>query len=501
MSISSSQGRPAEWHASVREDGKRLTVCPVNADVALAGQNEHWIGDLGKSDADKFNEIFAPTIAKFNAKQKRDDRKMGPESSKPERQKSYYEGIKDGTFCHGVGDMQEQAVYETVLQIGNKDDNGITDSDFDMQRWYALKKSGHEAEASAYALAHLNSGENIERTKRILHRATDRIAALDPEHLIVLRADLNGDEPCGTLHVHIGYVLRATGYKTGMEERVGSVKALAQMGFTKQKDTEYGITQLHERFKDIVEEEMIADAQEYGYEPIRRKAPTGEQRKRSDVDVFRELAAERSELEAREAMQDMREELVAGRIAHGNKLITDAAEREEAAKRQEEENRRAEELQKAQQEKLDAQQANTRRMYAFVLDVLNAFGDDRRKFASYGELKSALETAVDNFTERTRTDAAASVQAARQEVEREKALYTEARRVCEGFARVQEEIPATYREWAQKEPVYIRGADGRAERYTIAELWDRHLNLRQQTPGTTPEEQAVVRQADAGLSR
>lgn len=290
MTVSSSQGRPAEWH------DQRLTT-PTNADKALENRNEHWIGDKNTTDADKFNAIFQESVDKFNAKQTRPSRKIGMESTKPERQKSYYDGIVDGTFCYGKGDMQETAIHEAVLQVGNKDDNGVTDTDFDMEQWKVLKKSGHEKEASEYALAHLNKSENTERTKRILHRAVDRIANLDPEHLVVIRADYHGDEPCGTGHGHIAYVLRATGYEKGMDARVGSVTALKQMGFEKTPDKEYGITQLHERFKEIIAEEMVADALEYGYEAIQRAPDSGEHRKHSTVGEFRLLAAERQDVE------------------------------------------------------------------------------------------------------------------------------------------------------------------------------------------------------------
>lgn len=290
MTVSSSQGRPAEWH------DQRLTT-PTNADKALENRNEHWIGDKNTTDADKFNAIFQESVDKFNAKQTRPSRKMGMESTKPERQKSYYDGIVDGTFCYGKGDMQETAIHEAVLQVGNKDDNGVTDTDFDMEQWKVLKKSGHEKEASEYALAHLNKSENTERTKRILHRAVDRIANLDPEHLVVIRADYHGDEPCGTGHGHIAYVLRATGYEKGMDARVGSVTALKQMGFEKTPDKEYGITQLHERFKEIIAEEMVADALEYGYEAIQRAPDSGEHREHATVGEFRLLAAERQDVE------------------------------------------------------------------------------------------------------------------------------------------------------------------------------------------------------------
>ena len=122
LTVSSSQGRVAEWHDTVRPNGRRLTtICPANVDAALSYRNAHWVGDLSATDADKFNRIFQPTVDKFNSRQTRPSRKMGPESTDPQRQKSYYEGIADGTFCTGVGDMKERAIQETVLQIGDKD--------------------------------------------------------------------------------------------------------------------------------------------------------------------------------------------------------------------------------------------------------------------------------------------------------------------------------------------------------------------------------------------
>ncbi len=236
MTVLSSQGRPAEWHDTIMPDGKRLAGTPKNADAALYSENEHWIGERYRTDADRFNAAFQDAIDDYNAKQTRDDRKIGSESSKPERQKSYYDGIIDGTFCYGTGKQQETPVQETVLQVGNKNNNGITDGDFDPERWKELKLTGHEKEASEYALQHLSHDPNKERMKRVLRRAVERIRNLDPEHLVILRADYHGDEHCGTGHVHLAYTLRATGYKSGMESRVVSVRALAQMGFSKTPD-------------------------------------------------------------------------------------------------------------------------------------------------------------------------------------------------------------------------------------------------------------------------
>lgn len=386
MTVSCSQGRPAEWHDTIMQDGRRLTGPPKNADAALAAENEHWIGEPYRTDADRFNAIFQESVDSFNAKQTRADRKMGEESSKPERQKSYYDGIVDGTFCYGSGKQKETPIYEVVLQIGNRDDNGVTTADFDVQHWKELKHSGREAEASEYVLQHLNNSPNKERTKRILHRAVERIQNLDPEHLIVARADLHGDEPAGTCHCHLALILRGTGYSSGMESRVASVRALEQMGFVKTPDQEYGIVQLHEKFKEVVAEEMKADALEHGYPAIERKADSGEHRKHTDVETFRQMAAQQAEL---------------------NKVT----------KQQED-----------TQRKLDVQGQQTKGLVNLIYDFMQELTGKRPRFSKFSEARAAIHAAIDNF-KRSTLDAARKQAEAEAEAEyREREAALEAQR-------------------------------------------------------------------------
>lgn len=293
--VSVSQGRIAEYH-----DERVYT--PDNADEILKDDNEHLIGDMNSSDEDKFNDVFEPSVKAYNRKQKRDDRKIGSESSKPERQKTYYEGLVDGTFAFGSKhgdkgeDTRENPIYECVLQLGNHEDTGITDNDFDIGYWKSLKALGKTKEASEYVKQHKNQSEDIERVKRVLKKSLKRFEEKDPEHFKIIRADLHADEPCGTPHIHMAYIFRATDYKQGMTERVGSVKALTQMGFPPSREKGYGITQLYAWMRDVIEEEALKDAEEYGYEPIKRKAPTGEHRQHLAVDEYRELAAEKEKV-------------------------------------------------------------------------------------------------------------------------------------------------------------------------------------------------------------
>ena len=295
LSVSCSQGRIAEWHDTIMKDGRRKGGLPFNADRALQDLNEHWYGDVLTTDAEKFNETFEADVQEFNSRQQRPCTKMGMESTNEKRQKSYYDGVVDGTFCYGKGKQQENPLYEAVLQIGNKDDNGITDADFDVEEYYRLKSEEGLDAASEYAKAHLNKSETVERTTRILKRVADRLKNLDPEHFVVHRIDMHGDEPCGTRNIHFCWSFRGTDYKKGMKNRCAADRALDQMGIKKSIYKDKQLSAFYEKIKDITEEEMKADALEYNYEPIKRKAPTGEKRERMLVEVYRDVEAQKQQ--------------------------------------------------------------------------------------------------------------------------------------------------------------------------------------------------------------
>lgn len=468
MSVSSSQGRVAEWHDTILPDGRRKTATPKNADKALAYRNEHWIGDVQTTDGDKFNEIFEADIEKYNAKQTRADRKIGPESSSPERQKSYYDGIVDGTFCYGKGKQQETPIYEIVLQIGNKDDNGITDADFDLKRWKQLKESGQEDEASKYALEHVTKDPYADYTKRILHRAVERIAAMDPDHLRIIRADFHGDEPCGTGNVHVAFVLKATGYKTGMESRAASVKALEQMGFKKQRDTEYGIVQLHERFKDIIEEEMQKDAAEYGYEPIRRKEPTGEHRKHSDVDTFRELAAQQEELFWEDALQTLKQKELERRKKELEQKDVRLKDREEKTE---------------QKEKVaDTKIRDAYQMYQMILLKLTG-NDESKEYQTIDDIQQAAEDAFKTWGNKLQTqkDVATETLESAEKIKRDAITeYHSYRQAKEAFHTAAREFAPekNVADWMRRRIVYVKGTTGKAEKHTVMELWEKYQQSR-----------------------
>lgn len=81
--------------------------------------------------------------------------------------------LEDGRACFGKGDKKEKLFHHDVIQIGNREDFGVTDSDFDVHYWRELKKSGKLDAASKYVLEHLNKDGNV-KPGRLYHLRTLR---------------------------------------------------------------------------------------------------------------------------------------------------------------------------------------------------------------------------------------------------------------------------------------------------------------------------------------
>lgn len=127
-----------------------------------------------------YQRIFGEALEAYNQKQKRDDRKI-----------SDY-------FTHVLKDKKKNAVYEMIVQIGDRNDTGV------------------DAPVERECLREFYAGW----------------AERNP-NLECIGAYIHADEEEGTLHMHLDYVPVATGYKKGMEIQNGLAKALEQQGFTK----------------------------------------------------------------------------------------------------------------------------------------------------------------------------------------------------------------------------------------------------------------------------
>ena len=126
-----------------------------------------------------YHELFDEALERYNAKQKRSDRKID----------DYYEKIRTS--------RQEKLFHEVIFQIGNKDDMNARN-------------------------------ENGELAKVILDEFMKEFPARNP-NLRVFSAHLHMDEE--TPHLHIDFVPFVTGSKRGLDTRVSLKQALASRGF------------------------------------------------------------------------------------------------------------------------------------------------------------------------------------------------------------------------------------------------------------------------------
>ncbi|MBR6404093.1 MAG: plasmid recombination protein [Eubacterium sp.] len=132
-----------------------------------------------------YEEIFGKAVADYNAKQKRNDRKIGNYLSKVKQSKN-----------------NEKVFYENVVQIGKRDDTGILD------------ENGNITEAARLA-------------KEVLDEYARTFQERNP-NLILFNAVLHMDE--ATPHLHLDYIPVAHGYKTGLSTRNSLSKGLQEMG-------------------------------------------------------------------------------------------------------------------------------------------------------------------------------------------------------------------------------------------------------------------------------
>ncbi len=224
-SISIRQGKIATRH-------DRREYTPENTDERLKIYNK-TIVDLyadGKSDEEVFNSFFADSVDEYNAKQKRNDRKK----------KNYYEEINSEKRA-------EKPFYEYVIQIGNHEDNGITNDDFDVEKW-GTDKSAYDIDGV------LNKSQSNAELRQILDAKMAELPTRYPNFRFSL-IQSHGDEPNGTYHYHVKFTPVATGYKKGMTEQCSLSKALENMGY-KTAGADYAITQWQNDVKKDIEEAM-----------------------------------------------------------------------------------------------------------------------------------------------------------------------------------------------------------------------------------------------------
>ena len=166
MSITKGLGNQKHNNRTQKETTKNVNHDLTFLNVTLLDENIRNV----------YHELFDPSLEKYNAKQKRSDRKI----------KDYYSKIANS--------KQEKLFHELVVSIGNID-NAIR---------------GDIAN---------------EIYTEFLKRFSDN----NPQ-MRVFGAYIHHDE-IGTVHMHLDYVPFSVGNKRGLETRVSNDKAIEQMGY------------------------------------------------------------------------------------------------------------------------------------------------------------------------------------------------------------------------------------------------------------------------------
>lgn len=179
--VSMPQGKGSQMH-NRREYEKYGKPTPDNIDVSKSHENITLV-DRGIKEA--YREIFGEALDKYNAKQKRADRKI----------EDYCDHIKKSK-------NGEKLFYEDVVQWGSKDD--------------------------------FQNPQTRERAKEALVKYVEGFEERNP-NLKLIGAYIHMDE--ASPHLHLDYVPVANGYSRGLETRNSLDKAMKQMGFQPENES------------------------------------------------------------------------------------------------------------------------------------------------------------------------------------------------------------------------------------------------------------------------
>ena len=213
------------------DHARRIGGIPRSVDPRLSSFNKTIVTTEG-SFRDAFEDFFANSREINNSKQKRKDRKID----------SYYDKISNG-------DMKEKPFYHYVLQIGNRETNGI------------LKDPMNAKDTRDLSLDQLKKLLNDSETTALARKALDNAAAKIQERYPSFKFWFIGshaDEPNGTYHYDLIFTPVGTGYKNGMPVRDSFRQAMIEMGFNPNNGKPYLCDLWKKDIEELVQEEMEA---------------------------------------------------------------------------------------------------------------------------------------------------------------------------------------------------------------------------------------------------
>ena len=180
---------------SIHHNERRFTA--ENVDEKRTKDNVVLISD---NIEDVYHELFDPALERYNAKQKRKDRRI----------EDYYEHIRVG--------KQEKLFHEVIFQIGNKDNMGCETKEGEIAR-------------------------------QVLLDFAKEFSERNPQFR-VFGMYLHMDE--ATPHLHIDFIPYTTESKRGLDTRVSMKQALASRGFTGRGRSETECNQWIESEKEML---------------------------------------------------------------------------------------------------------------------------------------------------------------------------------------------------------------------------------------------------------
>lgn len=264
------------------------------------GIHEQW---FRKEITDLYSEIFSDSIMRYNAKQKRADRKIKDSNEYLERvQKEwddyYKKGIwEKGEFVRPFNDYNDalnhlnynkgrnprSPYYETIVQIGNQENQ-----------------------------------PDFEVSKAILKEYLNTFQERNP-NLRLMECHFHGDE--ATPHIHLDFVPVATGYKQGMDIQNGFDKALMQQMGIERSGTKFKTPSL--QWYEQEQEALAEIALKYGIEISSDKVLEPGRKEHESVKAYK------ARMESFKEIDDERE-FIKGRRKDVNEREKNVSEREKS---------------------------------------------------------------------------------------------------------------------------------------------------------------------------
>lgn len=318
------------------------------------GIHEQW---FRKEIEDLYSEIFSDSIERYNAKQKRADRKIKDSNEyldkiRNEWDEYYKKGIwENGEFVRPFNDYDDalnhlnynkgrnprSAYYESIVQIGNQENQ-----------------------------------PDFETSKAILKEYLDTFQERNP-NLRLLECHFHGDE--ATPHIHLDFVPVATGYKQGLDVQNGFDKALMQQMGLERSGTKLKTPSL--QWYEQEQEALVEIALKYGIEISSEKVLEPGRKEHESVKAYKarqeatqELDDEREFLKNRRSGLNDKEKALSEREKALNDRESSVGARERALKLREDELARGvsqrlseaqRELERVKQEKERLEQENARK--------------------------------------------------------------------------------------------------------------------------------------------